>query len=487
MTVVLSHAILCRAEPWQVFSILATPENWPALFEPCIAVDIVERAEGIEKIAVTAMVNGQPRSWQSRRVVNQPGLKIDAEMIAPLALVAAMRTRWRVYGVGKGESLLVLEHDCDLVSKVEGLVPGVATQAEAENWIKTAIDTNSAIELENIRQNAERMTGRAPGKDGLYRASHMAICQAPAELVFPFVSDPLRWPDLFKACLAVEILSSDTEWQIFKVHADQEGTAASWTTRRRVDVNALIVDYKLIEPMPYTAAMSGRWRVVPLGPERCLLAVDRAWSIANPVVPLRGDIASIDAAAAFIARFVETNARREMEAIAAFAADHTAATLFIETAVDVEVSADKIYRALANAATWPSFVPHCQSLRVKFDDGVYQELFFEVETPTGEREVYRSFRVCDHVNHSISFVQVEPPRTLERHHGGWSVEATATGSRVTCRHFVVPRRAVVAKVTEKSNQREQDEVLRKMIEANGRALVAACVAHIRSDPKEQAA
>ncbi|AKI01948.1 polyketide cyclase / dehydrase family protein [Hoeflea sp. IMCC20628] len=487
MTLVLSHSVLCKAEPWQVFSIIAKPEDWPTLFEPCLAVDVVERANGIERICVTAKVNGEPRTWQSRRVVDHAELKIDAEMIAPLTLVAAMRTRWRIYGVGDRETLLVLEHDCDLATRVDGLVAGVETPAEAENWIRTAIDTNSATELENIRQHAEGSAGSTPGGDGLYRTSHMAICDAPADLVFPFVSDPSQWPRLFKACLSVEILPSDNKWQIAKIHADQEGRAVSWTTRRRVDVEALVVDYELLDPMPYTAAMSGRWRVVPLGPERCLLAVDRAWSIADPVAPLRGDITSIEDAAAFIARFVETNAKREMEVIAALAGDHTAGTLFIETEIDVEASADEIYHALANAAAWPSFAPHCRSLNVVYDDGVYQELLFEIETPTGAPEVFRSFRVCDRVNRRISFVQVEPPRTLERQHGGWSVEATPTGSQVTCRHYATPQRSVLAEVTGETTESGQDEAMRKMIEANSRAIVTACAAQIQARRKEQAA
>lgn len=487
MTIVLSHALVCRAEPWRVFSIIATPEDWPALFEPCLAVDIINRTNGVEQIEVTATVNGRPHTWQSRRTLDQASLKIDAEMTAPFALVAAMRTRWRVYGLGKQESLLVLEHNCDLVPQVDGQIAGVETRVQAENWVKTAINTNSAIELENIRQHAERLIGTAKGRDGLYQASHMVICEAPADLVFPLVADPSRWPDLFKACLAVEALPSENEWQIVRIHADQGGSTTSWTTRRRVDDDAFIVDFELIDPMPYTAAMSGRWRVVPLGPEQCLLAVDRTWSIADPVAHLRSDITNTRDAAAFVAQFVETNARCEMEAIAAMAASgHTATMLFVETQVDVEVSADKIYRALVNAAAWPSFAPHCRSLRVSFDDGIHQELQFEIETLTGDKETIRSFRVCDHINRSISFVQVEPPRALDRHHGSWSIKPTANGARVTCHHFATPKQTFVAGPEAKRWKSQHDETLRKTIEANSQAIVMACVAHIKSCCEEAA-
>nr|WP_315860449.1 SRPBCC family protein [Rhizobium leguminosarum] len=328
-----------------------------------------------------------------------------------------------------------------------------------------------------------------PKRDGSgpYGSTHTAICEAPAHLVFPFISQPSHWPRIFKACLAVETLPSNDEWQLVRVHADQDGGIASWTTRRKVDADALIVDYQLVEPMPFTAAMSGRWRIVPIDQNRCLLAVDRSWSVADPVAPLREDITNVEEAAAFVARFVGTNARHEMEVITAIANDHAAAPLFVETSIDLPVSADEIYLALANAAAWPDFAPHCRSLKVSFDDGVYQEMRFEIETPSGARETFRSFRVCDRINRRISFVQIEPPQTLEHHHGLWSVETTPTGSRVTCRHFVTPKRAALAEYTGRFTQSEQDEALRQMIETNGRVIIDACAAHIRASLKEPAA
>ena len=484
MTIILSHSIVCQAEPRRVFSVIARPEDWPALFEPCLAVEIIERDHGVERIAVTAMVNGEPRSWQSRRTVDEVCLRIDVEMIAPLVLVAAMRTRWRVYDLGQGQSLLVLEHDCDLVDTIGGLVAGVETPAQAKDWISSGIDSNSIVELENIRQAAEGLAAATPDADNLYRASHSVICEAPPTLIFPFVADPTRWPGLFKACTAVEVLSPDGAWDVVKIHADQAGRNVDWTTRRRVNAEALVVDYELIDPMPYTKAMSGRWRVVALGPERCLLAVERSWSIIDPVPALREEIATVAAAAAFVAGFVETNARREMEAIATIAADHTAAPLYIETEVYVDVDADAIYHTLANAGAWPTFAPHCRSLHVGFDDGVYQELLFEIETAAGEREVFRSFRNCNRVKRSISFVQVEPPRALERHHGRWQVAATPAGARVICRHFATPRRGEVADIIAAERR---DEALRKAIEANSRAIVLACEAHIKAGGRERAA
>ncbi|MGO6747876.1 SRPBCC family protein [Rhizobium ruizarguesonis] len=487
MTIVLSHSIVCHAEPWHVFSVIAKPEDWPVLFEPCVAVDVIERANGIERIAVTAMVNGHQQTWQSRRLVDATSLQIDVEMTDRLALVAAMRTRWRVYGTGNGQSVLVLEHECDLVSHIRGLVSGVNTSVEAERWITTAIDKNSTVELKNIRQAVERPSGMMPGADGLYRSSHATLCEAPADLVFPFVADPTRWPGLFKPCLAVETLPPDGDWNVVKIHADQGGREVSWTSRRRVNADARIVDYELADSMPYTDAMRGRWRVVPLGPRRSLLAVDRIWSIADPMAPLHEGITSSSDAAAFIARFVDTNARREMDEIAAIAADHTAAPLFIETELDVEVSADEIYAVLANASLWPAIAPHCRSLRVGFDDGVYQELCFEIETSTGEREAFRSFRVCNNAKRSISFVQVEPPGPLERHHGGWTITPTPTGARVTCRHFATPRRTTLTEVSGTTAPTQQDEALRGMIGANSKAIVMACVAHIQAGRKEQAA
>lgn len=473
----LSHSIVCYAEPQKVFSIISTPERWPSLFEPCIDVNIIERKNGIEQISVTALINGHPQTWQSRRNVNYDELQIDSEMITTLPFVASMCTRWRIYAVDNEQTLLVLEHDYEITPQIGNLISGVKNHDEAQEWIKNAIDTNSVTELKNIRDIVENFQVPKADEDEVYHASYNIVCENSAEKVFSFIADPLHWPNLFKACVSVENLTFENGWQNVKIHANQAGHHVSWVTRRKINNEALLIDYELVDPMPYTKAMKGRWRVVPLSPVRCLLAVDRSWLIDDNISNFDNNIKTQEEKINFINQFINTNTRQEMKELAFISKDHTNAPFFIETKIDVDVDAEKIYQFLKNAEEWPSFVPHCQALHVKFNDGVYQELFLDVKTSANDYEIFRTFRICNNEKKIISFVQVEPPHLLKLHHGSWNVVSTRTGARVTCLHFVTPRQPI--------DCHEQNENIRNVLEANSRNLVLACVQHIKTLQKEK--
>lgn len=311
-----THSVVCAAAPERVYAVVSRTQDWPDLLGPCESVTVLEPAgpTGTELVEITANVGGHRQTWRSRRRFRPEVLGVDARIVEPMPLVAAMRTQWRVVALSAAASLLVLEHDYELVDDVGGLVPGVATAAGAARFIAGAIDANSARELADIAAAAER---GAPVRD--FHARHTAVVDAPAAAVYPFVREPGRWPDVFEACVAATTVGRDGDAELVRVEAVQAGRPAAWVTRRRCADDIRRVDYDLPVPMPLVETMSGQWRVLELGPDRCVLTVDRWWRILPDVRGIRPDVATVRDAAVFVAATVGANAEAELAAISAAA------------------------------------------------------------------------------------------------------------------------------------------------------------------------
>src|SRR4051794_30847456 len=151
-----SHSVVCNAPRARVYALISRSSDWPAIFEPCEAVNVLEAGDGFEQIEITARVNGTPMTWQSRRRFLPDVFGIESTLVRPMKLVRAMTTSWRVAHINNEQCLLILEHEYDLDEEIAGQVDGVNTRREAERFIDTAIDTNSRTELGNIKQAVER-------------------------------------------------------------------------------------------------------------------------------------------------------------------------------------------------------------------------------------------------------------------------------------------------------------------------------------------
>jgi len=55
-----SNSIVCNASQEAVYAVICDSQNWPTLFEPCQAVEALQRDASGEHIRVTALVGGTP-------------------------------------------------------------------------------------------------------------------------------------------------------------------------------------------------------------------------------------------------------------------------------------------------------------------------------------------------------------------------------------------------------------------------------------------
>ncbi|MFI6768559.1 SRPBCC family protein [Streptomyces sp. NPDC050355] len=477
----LSHSVVCAAPPGRVYDVIRRSADWPRIFAPCQAVTVLEQEPDRELIEIRALVGGAPMTWRSRRRFLPEVCGVRAEVVRPMKLVAAMTTEWRVVAVNAQQSLLLLEHAYDLCEDVAGQVEGVTTREQAEHFIESAIDANSATELGNIKAAVERPAPPADERD--CHARHSVVVGAPADTVYGLIRDTTHWPRIFDACLGAASVGSDATGELVRIEAAQDGRTVAWETRRRYYDAIRRIDYHLPVPMPFVASMRGEWRVVPLGTARCLLTVDRHWRMLDDVRGVRDGVTTVAEAAAVVRGFVETNAAAEMTALRAYAEDGIDTLTEITTRISLPHPPDAVYTLLADVAGWPKLLPHCEGLELRHDDGRHQEFVLEVRTAAGA-EAFRSVRHCDAERLSIVYFQPEPPPLLLRHEGSWQVRAADDGgSEVVSRHTAVLDAVACEKAFGTAELREHKRRVRDMLDGNSRRTVEACAQALEHRPR----
>ena len=474
-----SHSIACNASRAQVYGLIRDSAHWPQIFEPCIAVEVLESTQDAEHIQVTARVNGLPMTWRSRRRFLPEVHGIESVLTQPMKLVSAMATSWRVVAINNEQCLLVLEHAYDLEADIEGQVDGVRTLDEARRFIESAIDGNSRTELGNIKAAVERAPRTEPAVQPERHASHSVLCEASADSVYAVIRDTANWPRIFDACVSATRVRGDATRELVHIEAVQDGHPMAWDTQRTYFDTIRRIDYELPVPMPFLSSMKGQWRVVPLGEGRCLLSVDRSWRLLDDVRGIRPGIETVAQAAALFDAFVNDNAEAEMRAIRNYVEGGTEAHATVTTSRHLPFPPDAVYGVLADVALWPDVLPHCLSLEVAYDDSEYQEFSMRVKTPLGA-ETFRSIRRCHAAGLSITYFQPKPPAVLESHHGSWQVRSAPGGSLVIAEHSVRLNSAACVAAFGDTDTLLHKQRIKHLLSTNSGATLDACQAWLEA-------
>ena len=435
MSITASHSIVCNAPRATVFALIRDSARWPAVFEPCLSVEVLEAAPNFERIKLTALVGGVAMTWESRRHFSPEACAIDSTLSPPMPLVRAMTTSWRVAQINTEQCLLVLEHCYEMDEETAGKVAGVDSAEQARRFIAAAIDTNSTTELGNIKAAVEGANASADQVALDQRSSISVVCEAPAASVYAVIRDTANWPRIFDACVKVTRLGGEGIEELVRIEAMQEGHLVAWNTQRTYHDEIKRIDYHLPVPMPFLESMQGQWRVVALGAERCLLSVDRQWRLLGDVRGIRAGVETVAQASAIFDAFVNENARAEMQAIRSYVEGGNAAFASYTNRWLLPCEPDAVYALLADVSAWPERLPHCKALEIAYDDGHYQEFSMQVETPRGV-ETFRSIRRCSAESLTITYFQPEPPAVLRTHHGSWHVKSAPGGAEVIAQHSV---------------------------------------------------
>ncbi|MGW1816190.1 aromatase/cyclase [Streptomyces sp. NPDC002125] len=246
------HITELAAPAGRAYALIEDVGRWPLLFAPCIWSQELERADGVQRIRLWALVGHEVRSWTSRRVLDPAGLRIDFAQESPAPPLTEMAGHWRFEDGTPGT--LVLGHRWNTTGG-----PGEADR------IAAALDANSDAEIGAVRTWAERE--EAP--DSLILTfSDKAIVTAPAAEVYDFLYRADLWPGRLPHVAGLDletVPAEDTAAGADVQTMDMQTSAADGSTHSTQSVRLCFagerIVYKQTTPPRGLLAHSGAWIV----------------------------------------------------------------------------------------------------------------------------------------------------------------------------------------------------------------------------------
>lgn len=257
---------------------------------------------------------------------------------------------------------------------------------------------------------------------------HEIVVGADADAVYRLIADVGRWPELFPPTVHVEHVERTDREERIQVWATANGQAKTWTSRRSLDPDARVIEFRQERSQPPVAAMAGTWIVEPApagGARVRLLHTYRA---------VDDDPGSLE----WIDRAVDRNSRSELAALRAGAeraAGGADGVLTFEDVVPIAGTAVDVYDFINEAQRWPERLPHVARVSLREDTPGLQVLTMDTRAKDGSVHTTESIRVA-FPHHKIVYKQVKLPALLTLHTGEWRFRERPGGVDATSRHTI---------------------------------------------------
>lgn len=264
----------------------------------------------------------------------------------------------------------------------------------------------------------------------VHRTKHEVNVAAPAGVVYGLISDAVQWPLFFPPNVHVERLEFDGERERLRMWATANGQVKSWTSRRILNADRRVVEFRQELPAQPVSDMGGTWIVESLGADRSRLTLLHDFTVADDNAD---DVAWVE-------RATDTNSRSELANLRKLAESWGKLddlVLSFEDSVTVNGPAELVYDFLYRAGDWPELVPHVSRLHLTEDQPGVQVMAMDTVTADGATHTTESVRVCFPHAGRIVYKQTSTPPLLTAHTGEWSLISDETGVTVTSQHSVV--------------------------------------------------
>ncbi|TQK50330.1 aromatase [Streptomyces sp. SLBN-118] len=246
-----SHRAEVAAPAGVLYGLIADTVRWPLFFPPSIHVEQLEFDGTHERLRIWATANGRVTSWASVRLLDPELRRVDFRQQVPASSVESMGGTWIVEAHGGDRSQLTLLHDFT--------VPGDA--AEQAAWVQRATDANSRVQLDSLKDMAEKWT-RLDDLVLLFEDS--VRVNGPAELVYDFLYRAGDWPKLAPHVRRVELTEQAPGVQVMTMDASGADGAMHTTESVRICFpHAGRIVFKQTAPPALMAAHTGEWSVEP--------------------------------------------------------------------------------------------------------------------------------------------------------------------------------------------------------------------------------
>ena len=246
-----------------------------------------------------------------------------------------------------------------------------------------------------------------------------------------------NWPKFFPPCLKATILKQENNEQLIEITAKTNDTVMTWQSVRTIDIPSRTIWFRQMKPAPLLKKMEGAWRFEVLD-DSILLSLEHEFEVKDEVTGLVDGVNNKTEAIAYMTNAVNSNTQQELRAIKLILekASYKKSDIFskFQTEKTIPQPAELVYEALWHIKNWPSLLPHCNDIKVLYDDGVYQEFIMQI-TVQGNIESMRSIR-CSPNKRKITYFQPEPPALLKVHRGEWLLEPLGKATRVISTHEI---------------------------------------------------
>jgi aromatase len=173
----------------------------------------------------------------------------------------------------------------------------------------------------------------------------------------------------------------------------------------------------------------------------------------------------------FMRRAIDTNSVKELASIRTHVetsnanAMRNAKRFSFEERMTISAPVESIYNALWDVARWPSLLPYCLNVDLRYDDQYRHQEFIMTVEAGGEVERLRTVRIGT-PNKRIEYFQVNPPPALISHSGEWLINQGENGAELISAHTVAANYEYVRKRWGEMPESVMEEKIRNSINGN---------------------
>ncbi|GAA0707208.1 aromatase/cyclase [Dactylosporangium roseum] len=250
------HGAELAAPPLRGYRLVADVTQWPLIFPPCLAVQVLERTPGAERVRLWALANDEVRTWTSVRELDPERLRVAFRQDVTSPPVTSMSGRWSFTAVPREplRSRLVLEHEST-----------VAGPPQVDEHIAALLDRNSRAEVDAIRVWTERAE---PPEELIFSFSDQILIEGEPHDVYAFLYQADRWPERLDHVARLELRTEPQALAGAEVQRmEMDTVGADGVTHHSSSVRLCFphthIVYKQTAPPPGLLGHTGEWLITP--------------------------------------------------------------------------------------------------------------------------------------------------------------------------------------------------------------------------------
>ncbi|MFD0206395.1 MULTISPECIES: aromatase/cyclase [Saccharothrix] len=244
-TRVTEHEITVDAPAEQVYRLVADVTNWPQVFPPTVHVEYLERGDTAERLRIWAIGNAEPKTWTSRRELDESGLRVDFRQEIPAPPIAGMGGAWVIEPEGGAKCRVRLLHDYS----------AVGDDPENLAWIDRAVDHNSNSELAALKRAAE------PASDAGLLLSFDDVVEIDGSVkdVYDFINEAQLWEQRLPHVQRVSLREDSPGLQVLEMDTLTKDGSVHTTKSVRVCTPERSIHYKQVVLPALLTVHTGAW------------------------------------------------------------------------------------------------------------------------------------------------------------------------------------------------------------------------------------